>query len=211
MSNEALLLVSVLIDISVVFLAARLGAEWLYGTIISNLILIGVFGAKLVMFGVFATNVGNVFYACVFLATHFLLEQSGRKAGMKTIWFGVYFLASFTMLAQIATHYKGMPASDAVNTAITTLFAFSPRIIFASMLAYIFAQYINISVYEWIKTKTGGKALWLRSNGANVLAQLVDSSIFFSLSLRDASCRVDHGRMGTQKPRCFRRDAAPLS
>ena len=182
MSNELLFLLTTLVEVIVVFIAARLGREWLLGTVAVNLILIGIFGAKLISVFGLVTNVGNVFYACVFLATHFLIERHGKNVAWQTIWYGLGFVMFFTMMSQFAVYYNGLSLSDATNSASATLFSFLPRIIFASILAYVFAQYVNIAVYSWLHTKTKGKLLWLRSNGANIVSQLVDSMLFFSIA-----------------------------
>ena len=183
--NEAIFVLSALADILFVYFAARRGMEWLFGTIIINLTLVGIFGAKLIVVFGLTTNAGNVFYACVFLATHFLLERYGKEIGKKTIWYGASFILFFVILSQCAVHLLGASQSDAANAAVTTLFSFSLRVTLASILAYVFAQYVNIFVYEWLKTKTNGTLLWLRSNGANVVSQLVDSLLFFSIAFFD--------------------------
>ncbi len=182
MSNELLFLLATLVEVIVVFVAARLGREWLLGTIAVNLILIGIFGAKLISVFGLVTNVGNVFYACVFLATHFLIERHGKNVAWQTIWFGAGFVVFFTVVSQFAVNYNGSSLSDAINDASATLFSFSPRVIIASILAYAFAQYINISVFSWIRGKTNGKLLWLRSNSANIISQFIDSCLFFSIA-----------------------------
>ena len=185
MSNELLLLVSALTDICFVFIAARLGTKWIFGTIAVNLILISIFGAKLISIFGLITNAGNVFYACVFLATHFLLERRSQKQSMETIWFGSGFVIFFIILSQCAVHFVSTSPDAAVNNAIQSLFVLSPRIAIASLLAYIFAQYVNIVVYEWIKKRTSGNFLWLRSLVANMLGQLVDSCLFFTIAFLD--------------------------
>lgn len=167
------------------FFMARRGVEWLFGTIILNLVLVGVFGTKLISVFGLVTNVGNVFYACVFFATYFLLERHNKRIGFKTIWFGVVFVLFFIMASQLTVRFEGLPLSETINNATTIIFAFSPRIVFGSLIAYVFGQYINILIYEQIKVWTHGKFLWLRVNGANIASQLVDSLLFFSIVFFD--------------------------
>lgn len=185
MSSELLLILSALVDISFVLFAARRGLNWLFGAVIVNLILFCIFGDKLInVFGL-VTSAGNVFYACVFLATYFLLERHGKRKGLKTIWLGAGFVLFFIAMSQIATKFVGLPVTDVTNDAIVTFFSHSLRITIACIVAYIFGQYINIVIYEWLKERTRKKFLWLRSNGANVVAQLVDSLLFFTLAFSD--------------------------
>ncbi len=185
MPNELLFLASALLDISFVFVAARIGPEWLFGAIAANLIMIGIFGAKLVAFFGFVTNAGNIFYACVFLATYFLLERGGEGVAWKTIFFGSSFVLFFAGMSQLAVQFSGVATSAVANDAIATLFMFSPRIIVGSVIAYMFAQYVNIAIYKWLARQTHGRYLWLRSNAANAASQLVDSSLFFTIAFFD--------------------------
>jgi uncharacterized integral membrane protein (TIGR00697 family) len=186
MTNELLLVITALVDICFVFIAARInGSKALYGIIALNLILITIFGIKLITVFGLTTNVGNVFYACVFLATHFLLERQDKKKIYRTIGFGVAAVGFFLVLSQLATCFLSTTPGDIVDNSMSSIFTLSPRIALASILAYIFAQFVNIHIYSWLKTKTGGNFLWLRSNVANILAQLVDSCLFFTIAFLD--------------------------
>lgn len=185
MSNELIFIISALADISFILFTARQKIEWLFGTIIVNIILIGIFGAKLIMIFGFTTNAGNVFYACVFLATYFILEKYGQRAGLRTIWLGIGFILFFTLLSQLASRLAGLALHPAVNESLLTIFNFSPRVTLASIIAYAFAQYVNIYIYQWLRLRTRQKQLWLRSNVANLTSQLVDSLLFFSIAFFD--------------------------
>jgi len=186
-SNELLFIFATLVEVTIVFVAARLGREWLFGTIAVNLILIGIFGAKLISVFGLVTNVGNVFYACVFLATHFLIERYGKNNTFHVIWFGLGVVVFFSLMSQFVVYSYGLSLSEVANSSIAMLFSFSPRVIIASILAYLFAQYINISIFSWMSVKTTGKLLWLPSNVAYIISQLVDSMFFFSIAFYDLS------------------------
>ena len=185
MSNELILFISAAVTVSMVFVAARLGTKWLFGIVGLNLILINIFGSKLIEVFGFVTNAGNIFYACAFLATHFLLERRDVRYARQTILFGVGTVIAFVALSQLAVALLGAPSGEGTQNALQTVFSFSPRIAIASMLAYIFAQHVNISLYAWLKVKTKDRWLWVESNGANIIAQLVDSSLFFTIAFLD--------------------------
>ena len=184
MENEIILLISALVGITFVFLAARLGVKWLFGVVTLNLILINIFGSKLVeVFGV-TTNAGNKFYACAFLATFFIIEQRDVRYAKQVIVFGVGMVIAFVVLSQSALFLVGIPSVEGVQNSLQTIFSFSPRVATASLLAFAFAQHINISLYGWLKSKLGG-GLWLQSNIANTIAQLADSTLFFTIAFID--------------------------
>lgn len=185
MSNEFLFILSVVVNIVFIFIAARKGIEWLLGAISANLILVGIFGAKLITIFGLTTNVGNIFYACVFLATHFIIERYGRKVGQKTIWYGLMFILFFVAMSWFATQLIGISTNKVGDNSMGM--SFSVRLIVASMLGYVFSQCVNIAVYDRIKIWTNGKFLWLRSNCANIISQFLDSVLFFSIAFFDLS------------------------
>lgn len=47
--------------------------------------------------------------------------------------------------------------------------------IFASMIAYLLAQFIDVYLFHFWKRLTKGKHLWLRNNGSTLISQLIDS------------------------------------
>ena len=55
------------------------------------------------------------------------------------------------------------------------IYATTSGAVFASMLAYIAAQYCDVQLYHFWKRVTKGKHLWLRNNFSTLLSQLVDS------------------------------------
>lgn len=185
MSNDWLFALITAIDILFVIIITRLAPGRLLGAIVINLILVSIFGSMLInVFGL-QSNAGNIFYACVFLAVYFIIDREGKQPALKTIWLSGIAMVFFLVLAQLTAHFAGLDATAGANTAIKSVFNLSIRVSVASLLAYVFAQYINITVFEWIKAKTHGKHLWLRANGANMVGQMADSLIFFSIAFVD--------------------------
>jgi uncharacterized integral membrane protein (TIGR00697 family) len=163
-------------------LAWKLGKEWLYITIIVNVILVSTFAAKLIpIFGV-VTNVSNTFYAAIFIATDILTEHHGKKVGYRSIWMGFLGLVLFVLMGQLVLQFEYIQDSEEVSTAMVTLFNAVPRIAVASFIAYAIAQSLDIWLFHYIGEKTKGKYLWLRNNGSTFVSQLIDSIVFFSLA-----------------------------
>lgn len=52
---------------------------------------------------------------------------------------------------------------------------FGPAV-FASMVAYLTAQFIDIRIFHFWKRLTKGKHLWLRNNGSTIVSQFVDTA-----------------------------------
>ena len=177
--NEILLFLIAAVSAAFVVTAWRLGKERLYSVIIIFLILIAVAGGKIVAFFGFETNTGNIFYASVFLATYFLIERHGKREGIRSIWIGIIGVAFFSVLAILTGFLTGSQSTGEVNDALTVAFQATPRIAFASLIAYALSQALNVYIYIYLKQRFSGHHLWARANAANVAAQVLDSVVFF--------------------------------
>ena len=55
------------------------------------------------------------------------------------------------------------------------VFGLSAIAVFASMVAYLFAQFIDIKIFHFWKQLTKGKHLWLRNNFSTFTSQFIDT------------------------------------
>lgn len=62
-----------------------------------------------------------------------------------------------------------------------TVFGNSVIAVFASMLTYLFAQFVDIQIYHFWKRLTKGKHLWLRNNFSTWFSQLIDTLTIVTL------------------------------
>lgn len=177
MANSVLFLIWVLVCLSFVLVAFRFGKCWLFGLVVANVILANIFVVKgMVLFGLAATG-GNAVYASIFLATDILAEYYGYNTARRAVFLG--FFASVFFLIGTQFILKFDPADyDIAQPAFSTIFALTPRIVIASMIAYLISQNLDISLFHAIKRLTGGRHLWLRNNGSTIASQFVDTAIF---------------------------------
>jgi uncharacterized PurR-regulated membrane protein YhhQ (DUF165 family) len=73
---------------------------------------------------------------------------------------------------------KIMPFGDqtASMDLFEIIFRCSRIAVFASMLAYVAAQFCDVYLFHFWKKLTKGKYLWIRNNGSTMISQLVDST-----------------------------------
>ena len=157
-----------------------LAALFITSLVVSNLIFqkffywypleIEVFDTKL-----FEISVGILPYPITFLITDLISEIYGKKAANQVVVTGIF--ASLFSMAIIYTA-NAVPAtswSPVSNTLFTTVFGSTAIAVLASMLAYLFAQFIDIQIYHFWKDLTEGKHLWLRNNFSTFCSQFVDT------------------------------------
>ncbi|MEK9172955.1 MAG: queuosine precursor transporter [Patescibacteria group bacterium] len=144
--------------------------------------MVAVFGGKLVSIFGFTSNVGNIFYAVVFLGVQLTLEYYGRKDAIRSVWVSFFAVSFFVLMGQVVLGFQTEAVSGELSGALGVIFEFVPRIMIASLTAFALSQYVNIYVYNFVRRKTGERRLWLRSLTAVFGGQLVDSLLFFSIA-----------------------------
>ncbi len=182
MYNELIFLALAAIELCAVTLLARFGKEWLYGSILGNLVLISIFGAQTVTVFGFTTNSGNIFYAAVVYAIYLLIEFYGGSVARRSIWISACLLAVFVLVTQLSVALIGATNSGVVTQALKTLFQFVPRIAVGSVVAFVMSQLANVFIYEGLRRRFLGQHLWLRNIVGVTLAQAIDSALFFSIA-----------------------------
>ena len=182
MPNEILWFIFIVVDLSISLLAFRLwGKAGLYimivvGTIVCNIQVIKV----IQIFGLIAT-LGNVVYASIFFNTDILNEIYGKREARQAVWMGFFALITATVAMQFAIRFKP-DVSDIMQPHLEAIFNFMPRIVFASLVAYLVSQHHDVWAFHFWKRKTKGKYLWLRNNASTMVSQLIDTTLFTFLA-----------------------------
>jgi uncharacterized integral membrane protein (TIGR00697 family) len=123
----------------------------------------------------FEISVGILPYPITFLITDIISEVYGKRKANQIVTIGI-FASFFSMLivfvSGIVPATNWSPVSD---TLFNKVFGATAIAVLASMLAYLFAQYIDIQLFHFWKRLTKGKHLWLRNNFSTFLSQFVDT------------------------------------
>ena len=137
---------------------------------------ISLFGNQL-----FELSVGILPYPITFLITDLISEIYGKKKANDVVIAGI-FASFFSMgIILIANWVPAMDSSPIDDALFNQVFALSPVAVFASMIAYLLAQLIDIRIYHFWKNLTKGKMLWLRNNFSTFSSQLVDTVLVIGL------------------------------
>ncbi|MBP6005319.1 queuosine precursor transporter [Candidatus Saccharibacteria bacterium] len=132
---------------------------------------------KLVSFGPIITDGGAILFPLTYILGDVLTEVYGYKYAKKAIWvgFGVMLLgvAAFTIV-------RYLPAAPEYTDqeAFETILGFFPRIVLASLLAFLAGSLLNSISLIKIRSATHGKALWARLIGSTMVGEFFDTLIF---------------------------------
>lgn len=133
----------------------------------------------------FTLSAGILAYPVTFLITDVLSEIYGKKRTQNVVWAG--FAATVFTLAILALggHYSATEASQVSDDMYNAVFKNSPRLIAASMIAYLSAQLVDVRIFHFWKRVTKGKMLWVRNNFSTIFSQLIDTSLVVSVIFID--------------------------
>ena len=150
----------------------------LLSTIFTTLLLTAnITAVKIIAVGSDGIDAGILAYPFTFLISDVVSEVYGKRTTTKIIWLG--FLANIIMITIIflagnlpaAVFWHGQEAYDQILGSV-------PRIVIASMLAYIISQNHDVLAFAMWRNFTNGKFLWLRNNASTIVSQGIDTIIF---------------------------------
>lgn len=158
-----------------------LGLLFVTSLIVSNLIFkkffyyypfnSSLFGVKL-----FEISVGILPYPITFLITDLISEIYGKKKANEVVFGGIiasFFAMGIIYISNVVPATSWSPVSDEM---FSTVFGSTSIAVISSMLAYLFAQFVDIQIYHFWKSITKGKHLWLRNNFSTFLSQFIDTA-----------------------------------
>ena len=151
----------------------------LTGIFIASLVTCNLIANKFVTvdlgFKVFIVSAGILPYPLTFLVTDLISELYGQKKANLVVFSG--FIASMFVLLflWLGGQFNAIPDSLVSDEIYNSVFRNAWRIIAASMIAYLFAQFIDVRIFHFWKKLTNGKHLWLRNNASTFASQLLDT------------------------------------
>ena len=157
----------------------------LAGIFIASLVTCNLIANKFVTvnlgFKVFIVSAGILPYPLTFLVTDLISEIYGQKKANLVVFSG--FVASIFVLSflWLGAQFNSIPNSIVDDFTYNAVFQNAWRLITASMVAYLFAQFIDVRVFHFWKKLTNGKHLWLRNNGSTIASQLIDTTLVISI------------------------------
>jgi uncharacterized PurR-regulated membrane protein YhhQ (DUF165 family) len=186
----------------------------LAGIFLCAMTLLNVIGiTRFVQFGPMALAVGVLPYPLTFLCTDLICELYGKARAnfLVSVGLGLNFFILFVLflgnqmpsvpaeamppwqVIQLAAPVA-LPNGDIVESSIglyQLIYATTSGAVFASMLAYIAAQYCDVQLFHFWKRVTKGRYLWVRNNFSTLMSQMVDSVMVVTVTFGAAFLRGD--------------------
>lgn len=129
----------------------------------------------------FIYGAGVLFFPLSYVFGDVLTEVYGYARARKVIWVGFVGVFFASLMSYIIVKLPAAPGWEG-QEAYALIFGQVPRIVLASLLAFMAGEMINAYVMAKMKIWTQGKYLWTRTIGSTILGQGSDSLIFYPVA-----------------------------
>jgi uncharacterized integral membrane protein (TIGR00697 family) len=172
------------------FVANALLAEFIGIKIFSLENTLGFTPVSLSIFGIknlsFNLSAGVLLWPVVFIMTDIINEYFGR-AGVRFLSFTAAglilyaFIMVYFAMDLIPAGFWLERTTDGgtlnMDLAFNTIFGQGLWIITGSLFAFLIGQLIDVTVFHFLKSKTGTPKIWLRATGSTLISQFIDSFV----------------------------------
>lgn len=156
-----------------------------FGTIsvffVSVLLISNIASTKIIDLKWFVFDGGTLLFPLSYIFGDILTEVYGYKRNKKVIWLGF----SMALLMSLVFIIVGkLPSAPGWNNqeAYDLILGLTPRIVVASLFAYLCGSFSNSYILAKMKILTKGKMLWVRTIGSTIVGELIDSVIFILIA-----------------------------
>ncbi len=154
----------------------------LTGIFVTNAVLAEVLGTKLFAILNMKMTVGVLLWPVVFVTTDVVNEYFGKQ-GVRYLTLLTVGLITFTFLALfVAIEIPAADISPVNDEQFKLVFGQSLWIVVGSIAAFLIGQFVDVSIFWFLRHKTGAKQLWLRSTGSTVISQLIDTFVVLGIA-----------------------------
>jgi len=186
MSAIAVIVIWILATLAITSLSGvigkRYGVEYMIAIMAALVVTANIIAGKIVVFGPFVVPAAVIVYASTFLLTDIMCEKWGKQQARKAVWAGFYANVVMMVAVVIAVNWQPAPFAKDYSEQFSSVLGLVPRVVLASMVAYLVSQHHDVFAFHFWKNKTKGRYLWLRNNASTMVSQAIDTVIFITIA-----------------------------
>lgn len=141
------------------------------------LIISNIASTKIVQMGPFSFDGGTILFPLAYIFGDVLTEVYGYRRSRRVIWTGFLWIA---IAAAVFALVDVLPPAQGweLQASYHSILGQAPRIVLASLLAYLAGEFSNSYVLARLKVITAGRWLWTRTIGSTLIGEAVDTLVF---------------------------------
>jgi len=151
---------------------------------VSVLIVANIASTKMVVLGPLTFDAGTLVFPVAYIVGDLLTEVYGYRTARRVIWYGFGGLL-FTGLTLALVNALPAPPdaqSQQMAGAFGTLLGQAPRILLASLVAYLVGEWLNSYVLARLKVAMQGRWMPVRTIASSLIGQGADTAIFLLIA-----------------------------
>lgn len=159
------------------------------GIFVTCLVISNIIAVKPIAVGPLFLPAAVVIFPLSYLFGDILTEVYGYNRARQVIWIGfacntlsVAAIYLSILLPPAPFWSLGFASPEKAQEAYAAFFGFTPRLLVASLLAYLVGEFLNATVMAKLKVAMKGRRLWVRTISSTLLGQLADSAVFITLA-----------------------------
>ncbi len=166
----------------IAILGKKYGVEYPIAIVAALVVMANIFANKIVLIGPFEVPAGILVFSMIFFITDLISEKWGKKYAYKAVWAGFFANLILIVSLYMVLNWQAPVYAKEISDMFIKVFNLTPRIILASLIAYILSQNHDVWSFDFWKKKTRGRHLWLRNNASTMVSQLIDSVVFVMIA-----------------------------
>lgn len=144
---------------------------------VTTLLVSNIAAQKLFQLGPATFSAGILVFPISYIFGDVLTEVYGFNRARSVIYLGLFANLFMSAILLIAIYLPPAPNWN-LQEAFSTVHSLVPRIVIASVIAYIAGELANSLVLSRLKIKTAGRHLWIRTISSTIVGQFIDTALF---------------------------------
>lgn len=148
---------------------------------VAALLIANLGAVKLVSLGPVITDGGALIFPLTYILGDVITEMYGFRAARRAIYTALAMQVTAAVTLWTVTELPPAPGWE-LQAAYADVLGFVPRIVLASVAAFLVGSLLNAYVLVWIKERTKEHRLWARLFGSTVVGELADTTVFCAIA-----------------------------
>jgi queuosine precursor transporter len=148
---------------------------------VTCLLISNIIAGKIVVILGLTLPAAVILFPVTYIFGDIFTEVYGYKRTRLIIWcgFAANFLMAGVFMITLSLPYPGFWQGQ---SAFQAVLGFTPRLVLASLLAYLVGEFANAMVLSKLKLRCQGRRLWIRTIGSTLVGEGLDTVVFIILA-----------------------------
>jgi uncharacterized integral membrane protein (TIGR00697 family) len=164
------------------FLGKRYGISYVIATVAALVVVSNIVAIKIIHLGPLTVPAAIFIFPATFLVTDILTEKWGPSEARRAVWAGFYANLVLVSALFVAVSLESAPFGRDLASSFDQILGMAPRIVIASLVAYLVSQHHDIFAFEFWRRFTDGRFLFVRNTASTTVSQFIDTVLFITIA-----------------------------